>query len=191
MDQVHDWQIDGLPVRTGDLICTTDGDEQMIAGQFWRLIGKFIPGAVDHVAVYVGPEGRCVEAGANGVIRFDIPGHEWKPRRMSDQRGSLIDQLYGIAYPLHGLPLAPDAIDRIRMAVGEYCLGQVGRSYNLNFLDPDDDTEFYCSQLAYKAYRPFGVNLNTDACVSGFLNTRRIVYPQEIWDECHHRRVGE
>jgi len=55
-------------VQTGDIICTTDGGGEIFAGQFWRLVGKLIPGEVDHIAVYVGPQGRCVEAGAKGRV---------------------------------------------------------------------------------------------------------------------------
>jgi len=190
VSKVHHWNIDGLTVKTGDVICTTDGDEQFLAGQFWRLIGKFIEGAVDHVAVYVGPEGRCVESGTKGVIAFSVPGHTWDPRKMNRERGPIIDQLYGIAYPLEGRGLSQDEIEGIRLSVADYCLAQVGKGYNLNFMDPDDDSEFYCSQLAYKAYRPYGINLNSDAHVAGFLSTKKIIYPQEIWDGCHHQEVG-
>jgi len=35
-------------------------------------------GDVDHVVIYVGPGGRCVEAGAKGkVITFDIIDNAW------------------------------------------------------------------------------------------------------------------
>ena len=61
---IYDYEINGVPVRTGDLICTTDGNDSPISGQFWFLIGMLIPGDVDHIVVYTGPQGRCVEAGA-------------------------------------------------------------------------------------------------------------------------------
>ena len=70
---VFSYQINGLIVQTGDLICTTDGGDVDIKGQFWRLIGKLIPGEVDHIVIFVGPGGRCVEAGARGkVITFEV-----------------------------------------------------------------------------------------------------------------------
>lgn len=190
MSEVCEWEIDGLTARTGDLICTTDGDEQFLSGQFWRLIGRFIEGEVDHIAVYVGPGGRCVESGTKGVIEFTIPGHIWNAREMSAERGPIIDQLYGISYPLYDQSRSLKAIERIRMSIAEYCLAQVGKDYNLNFFDPDDDSEFYCSQLAYKAYLPHGIDLNSDAHVAGLLSTKKIVYPQEIWDRWHHRQAG-
>jgi hypothetical protein len=75
---IYSYEINGLLVKTGDLICTTDGGDSIIAGQFWRLIGKLIPGDVDHIVIYVGPEGRCVEAGAKGcVITFEAKNHKW------------------------------------------------------------------------------------------------------------------
>jgi hypothetical protein len=70
---IHTYEIEGLRVQTGDLLCTTDGGGADITGQFWRLIGKLIPGDIDHIIIYVGPGGRCVEAGAKGkVITFDV-----------------------------------------------------------------------------------------------------------------------
>ncbi len=70
---IYSYEMNGLKLQTGDLICTTDGGGENIEGQFWRLIGKLIPGDVDHIVVYVGPGGRCVEAGAKGkVITFEV-----------------------------------------------------------------------------------------------------------------------
>jgi len=76
---IYDYEINGLPVKTGDLLCTSDGDWGSILGVFWRVVGAFIPGKVDHIAVYVGPRGRCVEAGMQGrVSTFEIPGGCWE-----------------------------------------------------------------------------------------------------------------
>lgn len=98
---IHEYQINGLQIKTGDLICTTDGGDSDIRCQFWRLVGKLIPGEVDHIVVYVGPKGRCVEAGAKGsVITFDMAGNTWDAEKMEEARGALIDTFYGIAYPL-------------------------------------------------------------------------------------------
>ncbi|MCX6064321.1 MAG: YiiX/YebB-like N1pC/P60 family cysteine hydrolase, partial [Chloroflexi bacterium] len=76
----------------------------------------------------------------------------------------------------------------IRVGVAEYCLSHLGKPYNLNFLDPDRDDAFYCSQLAYKAYLPFGINLNTGLFMEQLPGTNQIIYPQEIWNFCVHRR---
>jgi hypothetical protein len=82
-DMVHQYQIDGLAVQTGDLICTADGDPSDVQGRLWRLIGKLVPGEVDHIAVNVGPEGRCVEAGARlKVIAFAVQGGTWDAAAM-------------------------------------------------------------------------------------------------------------
>ena len=114
---IHNYTFNGLPVRTGDLICTIDGRESIIAGQFWRLIGKLIPGDVDHIVIYVGPEGRCVEAGAKGcVITFEAKNRKWDAYEMEPQR-SLIDTLYGVAYPLKDKIFSEDAEAKIRKSV--------------------------------------------------------------------------
>ena len=39
VDMIHTYSINGVPLSTGDLICTTNGDETVIGGQIWRLIG--------------------------------------------------------------------------------------------------------------------------------------------------------
>ena len=52
---VHTYQINGLTVRTGDLICTnTTEGESVFGGLFWRVFGTIIPGKVDHIAIYEG-----------------------------------------------------------------------------------------------------------------------------------------
>ncbi|MBN1842543.1 MAG: hypothetical protein JW883_09730 [Deltaproteobacteria bacterium] len=76
-----------MTVETGDLICTTDGNPSFLMGQFWWFIGKLIAGEVDHIFVYVGPKGRCVEAGAKGkVITFSVHDHHWYAASMFAQR---------------------------------------------------------------------------------------------------------
>jgi len=181
----------GLPLRTGDLVCTTDGDDRDIIGQFWRLLGKLIPGEVDHIIVYVGPGGRCVEAGARGgVITFDVPDGGWDVETMMAQRG-IRDRLVGVAYPLEGRGYCDADIEIIRRSVGTYCLEQArqAKPYNLNFLDSDTEGAFYCSQLAYLAYRRHGIDLNTEKDIPTIPFSDRIVFPQEIWAECVHLRV--
>ena len=72
---IYRYQIDGLTVQTGDLICTVDGQGGTALGAFWRTIGKVVPGTVDHVAIYVGPRGRCVEAVPAGVLAYEVVGY--------------------------------------------------------------------------------------------------------------------
>jgi hypothetical protein len=180
----------GLRVATGDVLCTHDGDENSAFGRIWRYMGLLVPGEIDHTLVYVGPGGRCVESGAKGVIAFEMPGEAWEAQSLYSQRW-LADSLVGAAYPLQGLHLAPREEERIRLGVAEYCLRQVecARPYNPNFLDAQREGAFYCSQLIYKAYLAQGIDLNKDAGVpAGILS--KVVFPQEIWNGCVHRRVA-
>ena len=179
----------GLEVRTGDLLATEDGSPRL-AGQFWRMVGGLIPGAVDHIVVYVGPGPRCVEAGAKmKVVAFEARD-DWDGEAMHDARG-FIDTLYGAAYPLAGRGIAPEREADIRSQVAEYCLRQAEaeKPYNFNFPDSDTEEAFYCSQLAYKAYKPHGIDLNSGSLLAGFPLTRSIVFPQEVWSLCEHERV--
>jgi hypothetical protein len=187
---VHTYEIDGLPVKTGDLICTRDGGDSILAGQFWRFIGKLVPGDVDHIAIYTGPGGKCVEAGAKGcVVSFEVYDGTWDSERMMDQR-MIEDDLYGIAYPLEGKAQSQEEEALIRQSVAEYCLCQARarKPYNINFLNSSTDDAFYCSQLAYKAYLRHGIDLNTGKSVGALPGTGSIVFPQEVWESCVHRR---
>jgi len=164
-----------------------DQDESARPGDYWRILGMLIPGKVDHIAVYVGPGGECVEAGCRGVIMFDLEGESWTAEKMFKHRGRFKDHLIGAVYPLYGLGLTEEEQVRIRNGVAEYCLDQVGKPYNINFLNSDREDAFYCSQLAYKAYLPHGINLNTDRGVPNLPGTSNIVFPQEIWNSSYHQ----
>jgi hypothetical protein len=186
---VYEYVISGLKVKTGDLICTTDGGGTDITGQFWRLIGKLIPGEVDHIVIYVGPEGRCVEAGAKGrVSSFHMNGNRWDAADMKKERGMFMDTLYGVAYPLENRGLDPAQWDMIRENVAAYCLEQARakKPYNLNFFLSSTEDAFYCSQLAYRAYLTQGINLDTGKGVPHIPGTKSIILPQEIWEGCAH-----
>jgi hypothetical protein len=184
---VYTYQIEGVAVQTGDIICTMNGKPDILPGEFWRLVGRLVPGEVDHVAVYIGPEGRCVEAGARGVISFDIPNGIWNTERMALQRGLLFDTFYGVTSPIDGLPVSEEEASEMRSRVAAYCLAQLGKSYNLNFLNPETEDAFYCSQLAYKAYQQIGIDLNTGLAMEQLPGTNAIVYPQEIWNGFPHQ----
>lgn len=184
---IHTYTINGIPLETGDVICTMNGKPNILPGEFWRLVGRLVPGDVDHVAIYVGPDGRCVEAGAKGVISYTVPHGSWDSASMIKMRGLILDEFYGVAYPLARLETSEEEEMLIRKRVVEYCLSQVGKPYNLNFLDPDREDAFYCSQLIYKAYLPFGINLNTGLVIEMVPGTNQIIYPQEIWSGCPHR----
>jgi hypothetical protein len=184
---IHTYTINGVPLETGDVICTMNGKPDILPGEFWRLVGRLVPGDVDHVAVYLGPDGRCVEAGARGVISYKVTHGSWDSARMIKNRGLILDEFYGAAYPLAGQEFREEEETLIRERVADYCLAQLGKPYNLNFLDPDKEDAFYCSQLIYKAYLPFGINLNTGLAIEMVPGTNQIIYPQEIWGSCPHR----
>jgi hypothetical protein len=186
---IHTYQIHNLPLQTGDILCTRNGKPDILPGEFWRLVGRLVPGDVDHIAIYLGPEGRCIEAGALGVVTFEVHNGFWDAEHTMPERGMLVDTFYGAAYPLQNIGLSKEEERAIRTGVADYCLAQIGKPYNLNFLDSDTDRAFYCSQLAYKAYLPFGINLNTGMFMEQIPGTNQIIYPQEIWDGCVHSQA--
>ncbi len=187
---VHSYSINGIPVQTGDVICVSDGGAPVLAGQFWRLLGKLIPGDIDHVIVYIGPDGRCVESGPKGVVTFTVESGSWDTLAMRKQRHGIIDSFYGISYPLMRDDLSDSRQTEIREGVASYCLGQAAekKPYNLNFIDSKRTDAFYCSQLVYLAYFPFGIDLNTNRGVPDIPGTENIIFPQEIWDGCEHTK---
>jgi len=184
---IYTYEIEGIPVQTGDIICTMNGKPDILPGEFWRFIGRLVPGDVDHVAVYLGPDGRCVEAGGHGVITFDVRFGYWETERMARQRAGLFDTFYGIVSPLDTLGLSEEDEQEMRKQVAVYCLAQVGKPYNLNFLNAETEESFYCSQLAYKAYQQIGIDLNTGLAMEQIPGTNAIIYPQEIWEGFSHR----
>ena len=184
---VYTYEIEGIAVQTGDVICTMNGKPDILPGEFWRLVGRLVPGDVDHVAIYLGPDGRCIEAGAKGVVTFDVRFGYWETERMVRQRGLLFDTFYGVAYPLDAPELGEAEEQELRTKVAEYCLAQVGKPYNLNFLNAETEASFYCSQLAYKAYQHVGIDLNTGLALEQIPGTNAIIYPQEIWQGFSHR----
>lgn len=186
---IYTYQINGMALQTGDIICTMNGKPDILPGEFWRLVGRLVPGDVDHVAIYLGPDGRCIEAGARGVVTFNVPNGHWDTEKMAHQRGHLFDTFYGIASPLDTLAISEDEEIHMRTAVASYALAQVGKPYNLNFLNPETEDSFYCSQLAYKAYQSIGIDLNTGLAMEQLPGTNQIVYPQEIWDGFSHKQI--
>ena len=188
---IYDYRIHDITVYTGDILCTTDGAQDLLPGEFWRLIGRLLPGDVDHIAIYIGPGGRCVEAGAFGVVTFEVPDSTWDARQMMVRRGAFADTFYGAVFPLQHLGLASAEEVEIRTSLAAYCLAQAGKPYNLNYFDPETEEAFYCSQLAYKAYQHHGINLNTGRGIEHLPGSGRIVFPQEIWDGFPHRRASK
>ena len=186
---MHTYQIEGITLQTGDIICTMNGKPDILPGEFWRFVGRLVPGDVDHIAIYIGPDGRCIEAGTRGVITFDVPDGQWDTERMAPQRGHLFDSFYGVASPLDVHGLAEEEEYEMRETIALYCLAQVGKPYNLNFLNAETEESFYCSQLAYKAYQQIGIDLNTGLAMEQLRGTNAIIYPQEIWVAFSHRQA--
>lgn len=201
---IYEHVFDGIPVRSGDILCTQDGWPRQgrgefrgksngtsvslsLFGQFWRVLGKLSPGEIDHCLVYVGPGGRCIESAARGVIVFEMPGESWNASLLMKKR-LLLDTLVGVAYPLAERRLSEGEERRIRLEVVNYCLERASmrRPYNLNLFDAQRDGAFYCSQLVYRAYLAYGIDLDIDRNTSLL---ERIVFPEEIWTACPHRRV--
>ena len=187
MRKIYTYQIEGITLQTGDILCTMNGKPDVLPGEFWRFVGRLVPGDVDHVAIYVGPNGRCIEAGTRGVIKFTVFDGTWNTERMTRRRGLLFDTFYGVVSPLDGLQVSQEEEFEMRSRVASYCLAQVGKPYNLNFLNAETEDAFYCSQLAYKAYQQVGIDLNTGLAMEKLPGTNAIVYPQEIWDGFPHR----
>jgi len=186
---INDHSYDGLPVQTGDIICTQNGQPRSLAGQFWYAVGRLVPGEIDHVAVYVGPSGRLVEAGVGGVIAYVMPGDTWDALAARQAR-HMRDTLIGIAYPLAGLDLSPGEEAPIRDSVAAFCLAQVGKLYNPIYPLVETDDWFYCSQLVYRAYQAHGIDLNSNRGVPRGPGLDQIIFPEEIWQGCPHRPVG-
>jgi hypothetical protein len=187
---IHSFTLAGLEVQTGDILCTMNGKPDILPGEFWRLVGRLVPGIVDHVALYLGPGGRCAEAGTRGVIVFELPGNTWDAEKMVVQRGMLLDELVGAAYPLEERGYLPEEQAVLRQEAAAFCLEQVGKPYNLNFLDPEREDAFYCSQLIYLAYLRQGINLNTGLSIETLPGANRIIYPQELWNGCVHKEAA-
>jgi len=186
---VYNYILNGLQIKTGDIICTKDGDDKYVPGQFWRLIGLLIPGEIDHVAIYIGPEGRCIEAGPKGVIQFILNSNSWNANDLVSQRGPLIDELYGIAYPLKNRNYLTSDEEEVREAVSSYCKSQLGKPYNINFFDSTSESSFYCSQLINMAYLSKGISLNSGKNIPNLTGSEVIIFPEDIWESCSNIKI--
>ena len=188
MDHVQ--EMDGLPIRTGDILCMRDGGRRGVIERLWTAFGALIPGEIDHCALYVGPDGRFVEADIHGVTVLTMPGNRWDARALLARR-LFVDTLVGVAYPLQGRGLAPREETRIRESVGEYCLAQATarKPFNFNFFNATNPNRTYCSQLIADAYRSQGIELDSKLAVPGLSIFRRAVFPEALWAGSPHRRV--
>lgn len=187
---IYTYTINGLTVRTGDLLLTSNGAQNVLPGEFYRLLGLLVPGEVDHVVMYLGPGGRCIEAGPKGVNTFEMPGDAWDGQAMFAERGFFIDTLVGVVIPLEGRGLSEEEEAEVRRQISEFSLAQLRKPYNVNFFNPETEDAYYCTQLAYKAYQRQGIDLNTGMGIPDLPGTSQIVFPQEIWEGFAHRKVN-
>lgn len=186
---IYEYILNNLRLQTGDIICTTNGIKNSYLGRFWQWVGGTIPGKVDHVAIYIGPNGRCVEAGTNGVTIFEIAENRWDAEKMYFQR-ELLDTFVGVAYPLAQRPFHSKTIDQIRAGVAHFCLTQAinQKPYNPLFFAPQIDAAYYCSQLIYRAYLSYGIDLSLGPSITPVPNDAQIVLPQAIWQNVLERK---
>jgi len=188
---IHRHRIDGVPVCTGDILCTRDGDATGLVGVLWRGIGALVPGEIDHCALYIGPGSRFVEADARGVSVLSMPGDSWNSGVLLRKR-LFVDTFVGVAYPLEGRRLPRRQQDRLRMSVAAYCLSQAasGKRFNFNLLDATNPRRTYCSQLIAEAYRSEGINLDGKRGTTMARVPRHAILPESLWRGSPHREVG-
>lgn len=160
--------------------------------RLWMALGALIPGEIDHCALYVGPNGRFVEADIHGVTVLTMPGNHWDAKALLRKR-LFVDTLVGVAYPLQGRGLTANQEARIRESVAEYCLAQAAASkpFNFNLFNATNPNRTYCSQLIADAYRSQGIELDSKPAVPRLGIFRRAVFPEALWAGSAHRRVGE
>jgi hypothetical protein len=194
LTEIHAYSLHGIPLQTGDVVCTangavTQGQIEQIMGEFWRMFGYVVPGEIDHCSMYVGPGSRFVEAGARGVITFEMPNGIWDAPGVNSVRW-LLDTFIGVAYPVVNRGLTPADETRVRLAAANYVLSQAdaAKPYNVNFFDPSGEAAFYCSQLIYRAYVDQGIDLDSNTGHPVIEKLATIVFPNEIWDLSYHVR---
>jgi hypothetical protein len=182
---IHTHVFHTIPVKTGDILFTRDGEPESLFGKIWCLLGRILPGDLDHCALYLGPRVRFVESAANGVVVVEMQGDQWNAKPCALER-LLVDELVGIADPLAGRGLTAQEEMRVREGVVEYCLKQAAqqKSYNLDFFNPEIDGAFYCSQLIYKAYQQYRIYLHKHVGAESESPLAPIVLPQDIWNAC-------
>ena len=186
---IYEHVFEGLPVRTGDILCTRDGSPHGVFGRIWQAIGKLVPGEIDHCALYVGPGGRFVEADARGASVLTMQGERWDSESLEHRR-LFVDTFAGVAYPLEGRDLSIRTQHRIREAVASDCLAQAAahKPFNFNLFNASNPRRTYCSQMIAEAYRREGIELDRLHKSRLF---RRAILPETLWQTCAHRRVNQ
>jgi len=185
---IHRYRIQGVPVLTGDILCTRDGDSKGLIGAFWKALGSVVPGEIDHCALYLGPGTRFIEADARGVSVLSMPGQRWDAEALFHRR-LFVDTFVGVAYPLHGLRIPQRQQGRVRLSIANYCLAQhaAGKAFNFNLLDATNPRRTYCSQLIIEAYRSQGIHLDGRRETRRTSILRHAVLPDALWRGSPHR----
>ncbi|MDZ4718187.1 MAG: hypothetical protein SH847_06915 [Roseiflexaceae bacterium] len=184
------FELHGVTIKSGDLICTRDGNQHALFSKAYEALGLIIPGPIDHVAIYVGPGPRFIEAGPFGVIDYELPGSTWDSAAIFRRR-MIADTIYGVADPVSGRGFSPALENAIRYEVTLFCNTQAAdrKPYNVNFFDSANQQAFYCSQLAYAAYKRHGINLNVGKGIPELPGIGSIIFPTEIWHACQQTRI--
>jgi hypothetical protein len=182
---IYTHSFNGVTAKTGDILFTHDGDEGSLFGRCWKLIGRVFPGEFSHAALYVGPGVRFVESAARGVEVVEFASDSWDAVNHGKER-LLVDQLIGIGDPIAGRGISAKQEIETRENVVAYCLRQASneKAYNFNVFNPETDGAFYCSQLAYKAYKTQGIDLHPQTEKDANSPLAAIVFPEELWNAC-------
>jgi hypothetical protein len=182
---IYTHSFNGVTAKTGDILFTHDGDEGSLFGRCWQIIGRVFPGEFSHAALYIGPGVRFVESAARGVEVVEFASDSWDAVNHGKER-LLVDQLIGIGDPIAGRGISATRENEIRENVIAYCLRQARdeKAYNFNVFNPETDGAFYCSQLAYKAYKTEGIDLHPQAEKRPNSPLAAIVFPENLWNAC-------
>ncbi len=126
----------------------------------------------DHIGIYVG-DGQVVEATeSDGVVASALSSWVGRPGQV-------------------GLEiLRVDVADDIRQAAVQFALAQVGDAYDWDWMSldyADSETEWYCSEIVWAAYKNQGVDLDANSMSHG---AHGGVAPQEICDSEHTRLIA-
>ena len=157
--------IKDVKVTTGDLLFTSD------AKLFGYTLdkGQFI-GPTNHVIMYLGPDYKFIEAGPAGVQIFNGLSLGWY--NFQSYRYGLSDKFWAVS--------KIKLTDSARKVVAQYCINQIGKPYNVNFLNSQTKKAFYCSQLIYWAYRKAGIDLLPRG-ESLLYDKTKLIVPFELW----------
>jgi len=117
----------------------------------------------DHAGIYVG-DGKVVEATESGVVESALSSWVGRPGQASVEI------------------LRVDVSDEIREQAVAFAKAQVGEAYDWDWMTldyADSETEWYCTEIVWAAYKNQGIDLDANSLPHGSLGG---VAPQEIYD---------